>query len=106
MKTLNVDYPGLSINFKDSNHHDADILWEPTADVEIDGTHYKAGDQIHIMSVEYDQADDNYSLLNKYFNSHHLEMSSEDFDALKQAILSHKNDSTNLYFNDRLIKVN
>ncbi|WP_435135336.1 hypothetical protein [Formosa sp. A9] len=106
MKTLNVDYEGLSINFKDSNHHDADILWEPTQDVEIDGKLYKAGDHIHVMSVEYDQADDNYSLLNKFFNSMHLEMSSTDFEALKQAIVTHKNDSTNLYFNDRLIKVN
>ncbi|CDF77806.1 hypothetical protein BN863_940 [Formosa agariphila KMM 3901] len=106
MKTLNVDYEGLSINFKDSNHHDADILWEPTADVEVDGKLYKAGDQIHVMSVEYDAPDNNYSLLNKFFSTTHLEMSSGDFEALKQAILSHQNDATKLFFNDRLIKVN
>ncbi|WP_066223251.1 hypothetical protein [Formosa haliotis] len=103
MKPINVDYPGLSINFKDANHHDADILWEPTGDVEIDGKQYKAGDQVHIMSVEYDVEDNNYSLLNKFFSAHTLEMSTADFEALKQAILSHKNDSTKLYFNDRLI---
>ncbi|MHA7942306.1 hypothetical protein ACJOV8_004455 [Formosa sp. 3Alg 14/1] len=106
MNSLKLDYEGLSINFKDNKHHDADIMWEPTTDVEVDGTLYKAGEYIHVMSVEYDEPDNNYSLLNKFFSTTHLEMSSEDFEALKQTILSHQNESTKLFYNDRLIKVN